>query len=95
MANLGPALADLNDSFRERIRFHMVAWVARIGDCPRLASERGGLPAHLDLESTRRLLIHGLQGATLRMKLEREPAPLKPFVQHYFHNLVVMEESYL
>ena len=93
MGNLGQELADLNDTFRECIRFHLDAWAARIGVCLREASERGELPAHLDPESTGRLLIDGFQGAALRMKLERKPAPLERFMQHYFHDLVAVEES--
>ena len=58
-------------------------------------SERGELPAHLDPESTGRLLIDGFQGATLRMELERKPAPLERAMERYFHHLVVMEDSSL
>jgi TetR/AcrR family transcriptional repressor of nem operon len=84
MGNLGQELADANEHFRHAIQEHLEGWAARLAETLAEAVECGELPPGTDPVLLGRLLIDGFQGAALRMKLERDRAPLDRFLAHYF-----------
>ena len=84
IGNLGQELADANESFRQAIQEHLERWASRLAGALAEAIECGELPAGTDPVLLGRLLIDGFQGAALRMKLERNRAPLDRFLEHYF-----------
>ena len=84
MGNLGQELADAHDAFRQAIQRHLECWASRLAETLAEATVRGELPAGTDPVVLGRLLIDGFQGAALRMKLERNRAPLDRFLAHYF-----------
>ncbi len=81
MGNLGQELADVNDVFRERIHGHLESWAKKLAECIEWGVTEGMIVIDQSPITVARLLIDGFQGAALRMKLQRGPAPLNRFMK--------------
>ena len=84
LGNLGQELSEVSEAFRSSISQQLDEWALRIAPCLEEAKHAGVIAQETDTDGLARLLVDGFQGAALRMKLERGPAPLSRFLQHYF-----------
>jgi TetR/AcrR family transcriptional regulator, transcriptional repressor for nem operon len=84
LGGLGQELSGVNDRFRRRIDACLSRIAERFAACFEMAKERGELPADADSRELADLLVDCWEGAALRSRLEREPAPLNAVLDFYF-----------
>ncbi|MDH5673643.1 MAG: TetR/AcrR family transcriptional regulator [Myxococcales bacterium] len=84
LGGLGQELAGVSEAFRERIEACFADIGAHVATCLEAARARGELPAHTDPEELSALLINCWEGAALRCRLRRSPAPLDAMLDFYF-----------
>ncbi|MDZ7778407.1 MAG: TetR family transcriptional regulator C-terminal domain-containing protein [Gemmatimonadota bacterium] len=84
LGGLGQELSGVNPVFREKID----ACLTEIGDtlagCLEEARRTGDLPADADCAQMSALLVDCWEGAALRSRLRRSPAPLEAMLDFYF-----------
>ena len=85
--NLGQELADLSESFRERIELRFRQFTDRIAGALQVALDRGELSPWLDPEEMANVLFSSWQGALISMKLQRNREPVDAFCRFYFDAL--------
>ncbi len=76
LGNLGQEMADINDTFRDRIQSHFDRWTARIALCLDEAVVSGDLGTDADTTMLAGTLLDAYEGALLRMKVVKNTAPL-------------------
>jgi TetR/AcrR family transcriptional regulator, transcriptional repressor for nem operon len=69
----------LPESFRECLAAVFRDWEARTAKCLRAAQASGQIAAGVDCDRYAKFFWIGWEGAVLRAKLERDPAPLDEF----------------
>ncbi|MGQ0561199.1 MAG: TetR family transcriptional regulator C-terminal domain-containing protein [Gemmatimonadota bacterium] len=74
---LGQELSGTSELFRKKIEQCVASIAARIADCLEEAQRKGELPATADARQLANVLINAWEGAALRSRLLRSPAPLK------------------
>ena len=84
LGNLGQEMADINDTFRDRIQSHFDRWTARIALCLDEAVVSGDLGTDADTTMLAGTLLDAYEGALLRMKVVKSIAPLQAFLDVYF-----------
>lgn len=84
LGNLGQETADINDTFRNRIKSHFDRWTARIALCLDEAVVSGDLSTDMDTNMLAGTLLDAYEGALLRMKVVKSTAPLQAFLDVYF-----------
>jgi TetR/AcrR family transcriptional repressor of nem operon len=84
LGGLGQELAGVSDVFRERIDGCLSVIGEQIATCLASAKEKGELPAGADPEQLATLLVNCWEGAALRSRLRRSPAPLDQMLDFYF-----------
>jgi len=85
LGGLGQELSGVSESFRVKIEGCFAAIASRIAGCLEEAQERGELPSDADPRQMADLLIDCWEGAALRTRLRRDPAPLAKMLDFYFH----------
>ncbi len=85
LGNLGQEMADVNDTFSDRISLHFDRWTARIALCLDEAVVSGDLSADADTTMLAGTLLDAYEGALLRMKVLKSIAPLQAFLEVYFN----------
>ena len=85
LGNLGQELADVNDTFSDRISLHFDRWTARIALCLDEAVVSGDLSADADTTMLAGTMLDAYEGALLRMKVVKSIAPVKAFLDVYFN----------
>ena len=80
LGNLGQEVADINDTFRDRIKSHFDRWTARIALCLDEAVVSGDLGTDADTTMLAGTLLDAYEGALLRMKVVKNTAPLQAFL---------------
>ncbi len=88
LGGLGQELAGVNDVFRQRIDSCLSVIGENVGSCLELAVERGDLPEDADAQHLAALLVNCWEGAALRSRLQRSPAPLMAMLDFYFNATV-------
>ncbi|MBL8561796.1 MAG: TetR/AcrR family transcriptional regulator [Gemmobacter sp.] len=83
VGNLGQEMGVLPESFRARIIAVFAEWEALLARCLAEARLTGQLMGH-DPEALAAFFWIGWEGAVLRAKLERSPAPLDAFAAGFF-----------
>src|SRR5687767_11209271 len=73
---LGQELSGTNEAFRRRIEVCLGSIAARIADCLEQGRSNGELPADTDTRELANVLVNAWEGAALRSRLLRSPAPL-------------------
>ena len=81
---LGQELSGTNEVFRKRIEECVASIAGRIAVCLEEAGQGGGLPAGVDPQHYADALVNAWEGAALRSRLLRSPAPLNAFLDFYF-----------
>ncbi|MCK9276192.1 MAG: TetR/AcrR family transcriptional regulator [Syntrophales bacterium] len=82
IGNMMQEMADLNDSFRERITQVYSKLSACIEVCIREGQETGHIPAKLDAEETAHFIMNSWEGAIMHMKLTKDERPLTACRKH-------------
>ena len=85
LGNLGQEMADINDTFRDRINSHFERWTGRIALCLDEAVVSGDLSSDVDTNMLAGTLLDAYEGALLRMKVVKSTAPLQAFLDVYFN----------
>lgn len=88
LGGLGQELSGVNESFRQRIEECFSEIARRIRRCLDEARRRGDLPPDTDTRTMADLLIDCWEGAALRTRLRRDPAPLGTVLDFYFQAAV-------
>ncbi|MBA3885843.1 MAG: TetR family transcriptional regulator C-terminal domain-containing protein [Acidobacteria bacterium] len=84
LGGVGQGLAGTSDVFRRKIAGCLQAIAARIATCLNEACEQGDLPAGTDCPQLADLLVDCWEGAALRTRLRRDPAPLDAMLDFFF-----------
>ena len=84
LGGVGQELSGTSEVFRRKIDecFRVIA--GRIGSCLEEACRVGALPAEVNCQQMADLLIDCWEGAALRTRLQRDPAPLNAMLDFYF-----------
>ncbi|MCC5811020.1 MAG: TetR family transcriptional regulator C-terminal domain-containing protein [Ectothiorhodospiraceae bacterium] len=84
LGGLGQELSGTNPAFARKIEECFAVIVQRLADCMQEAKEAGDLPADTDPQHMADLLLNCWEGAALRCRLRRDPAPLDEMLDFYF-----------
>jgi TetR/AcrR family transcriptional repressor of nem operon len=85
LGGLGQELSGVSEPFRRKVEecFSMIA--KRLGICLKEAVRRGDLRKGTDPQQLAELLVNCWEGAALRSRMRRDPAPLREMLDFYFH----------
>lgn len=84
LGGLGQELSGVSEAFRKKVELCFSQIGERIGECLELAVARGDLPKRTDARRLARLLVNCWEGAALRSRMTRDPAPLREMLDFYF-----------
>ncbi len=84
LGGLGQELSGINEVFRRRIEQCIGHIASRLEACFEEAIARGDLPRNSDAHRLANLLCDCWEGAALRTRLLRDPAPLVAMLDFYF-----------
>jgi TetR/AcrR family transcriptional repressor of nem operon len=87
LGGLGQELSGVSETFRRKVEECFAAIAQRIAGCLRKAIEQGDLPAQTNPQKLAELLVNCWEGAALRSRLIRDPAPLRDMLDFYFGSL--------
>ncbi|MBA3394501.1 MAG: TetR family transcriptional regulator C-terminal domain-containing protein [Deltaproteobacteria bacterium] len=86
LGGLGQELSGISEAFRKKVEWCFSEIARRIACCLDEAIERGELSANTDTHTMAQLLINCWEGAALRTRLQRDPAPLRQMLDFYFRS---------
>lgn len=84
LGGLGQELSGISEVFRRKVERCFVEIARRIAGCLGEAVEHGDLPEDTDTRALADLLINCWEGAALRSRLRRTPAPLREMLDFCF-----------
>jgi TetR/AcrR family transcriptional regulator, transcriptional repressor for nem operon len=84
LGGLGQELAGVSDVFAHTIERCLSCIAERMAGCLEEARRQGDLPAETDPRELAELLVDCWEGAALRTRLRRDPAPLQAMLNFYF-----------
>jgi TetR/AcrR family transcriptional regulator, transcriptional repressor for nem operon len=84
LGGLGQELSGTNEIFRKKIEECVASIAGRIAVCLEEAREQDALGRDIDPRGYADLLVNAWEGAALRSRLLRSPAPLNQFLDFYF-----------
>jgi TetR/AcrR family transcriptional repressor of nem operon len=87
VGNLGQELGGLDDSFRCQLEAVLLKWQETTSECLRDAIAVGELAPDTDVEQLSAFFWIGWEGAILRAKLQRDPAPMTLFAEVFFTSI--------
>jgi TetR/AcrR family transcriptional repressor of nem operon len=88
LGGVGQELSGTSEVFRTRIEACFRAIADRVAICLEEACRQGDLPPGTDCPRMADLLIDCWEGAALRTRLRRDPAPLEAMLDFYFRAAV-------
>ncbi len=88
MGGLGQELSGVNEVFRHKIEQCFTGIAERIALCLEEARQCGDLPEDSDTQLMAQTLVDCWEGAALRSRLRRDPAPLNAMLDFYFRSAV-------
>lgn len=77
LGGLGQELSGVSEAFRRRVEQCFNEIARRIAVCLKEAVRRGDLPARTDPRKMAELIVNCWEGAALRTRLRKDPAPLR------------------
>jgi TetR/AcrR family transcriptional regulator, transcriptional repressor for nem operon len=84
LGGLGQELSGVSEAFRQKVEWCFSEIGRRIAGCLDEAVRRGDLPPDTDTTAMAALLVNCWEGAALRTRLRRDPAPLREMLDFYF-----------
>ncbi|MBB3329354.1 TetR/AcrR family transcriptional repressor of nem operon [Halomonas campaniensis] len=84
LGGLGQELSGVSDTFAARIESCFGEVTRRLATCLEEAQQQGELPRDADPRALANLLLNCWEGAALRSRLSRDPAPLDRMLDFYF-----------
>jgi TetR/AcrR family transcriptional regulator, transcriptional repressor for nem operon len=84
LGGLGQELSGVSEVFRRKIEWCFAEIAERITGCLEEARRRGDIPPDADPKHMASLLVDCWEGAALRSRLRRDPAPLEAMLDFYF-----------
>lgn len=84
LGGLGQELSGVSDTFRLKIEECFAQIAERVAVCLDEARSRGELPPGTDPTEMAHLLVDCWEGAALRSRMRRDPAPLEAMLDFYF-----------
>jgi TetR/AcrR family transcriptional repressor of nem operon len=87
LGGLGQELSGVNETFRARIERCISEIASKLEVCLRLAIARGDVSAAENPERLAGLLVNCWEGAALRTRLLRDPAPLGAMLDFFFGSI--------
>jgi TetR/AcrR family transcriptional repressor of nem operon len=88
LGGLGQELSGVSEVFRRKVEWCFSEIAGRIARCLDSAIERGELAAGTDTRHLAELLVNCWEGAALRTRLRRDPAPLREMLDFFFRSAV-------
>ena len=88
LGGLGQELAGVSDAFRTKIDGCLLTIGAQVAACLVEAKSLGELPQTSDPQKLAMLLVNCWEGAALRSRLRRSPAPLDEMLDFYFQSAI-------
>lgn len=89
LGGLGQELSGVSEVFRRKIEWCFSEIAGRLATCLEEARARGEVPAESNPREMANLLVNCWEGAALRSRLRRNPAPLGQVLDFYFASLGV------
>ena len=87
LGGLGQELSGVSQAFRRKVEECFDQIARRIAACLREAIDQGDLPQETDPAKMAELLVNCWEGAALRSRLRRDPAPLREMLNFYFRSV--------
>lgn len=87
MGGLGQELSGVSEVFRHKIEWCFASVAERMATCLDEARQGGEIPADCDVRQLADLLVDCWEGAALRSRLRRSPAPLNAMLDFYIRSL--------
>jgi TetR/AcrR family transcriptional repressor of nem operon len=84
LGGLGQELSGISEAFRRKVEQCFTEIAGRIAACLREAVELGDLPKGTDPQQLAELIVNCWEGAALRTRLRRDPAPLREMLDFCF-----------
>ena len=84
LGGLGQELSGISEVFRRKVEECFDQIAHRLAECLREAVRRHELPPDVHPEKLAELLVNCWEGAALRTRLRRDPAPLRDMLDFYF-----------
>lgn len=88
LGGLGQELSGVSEVFQRKIDWCLSQIANRVAECLEEARERDELPVGSDPQRLANLLVDCWEGAALRSRLLRDPAPLDAMLDFYFRSAV-------
>jgi TetR/AcrR family transcriptional repressor of nem operon len=86
LGGLGQELSGVSEVFRRKVEQCFSEIARRIAGCLEEAVQRGDLPGETDSQRMGELLVNCWEGAALRSRLLRDPAPMREMLDFYFRS---------
>lgn len=86
LGGLGQELSGVSVAFRRKVERCFEEIAGRIAESLREAVREGDLPRSADPKKLAELLVNCWEGAALRTRLRRDPAPLREMLDFYFRS---------
>ena len=93
LGGLGQELSGVSPVFQARIEACLGVIADRIAACMEEARARGDLPPNADPRHLANLIVDCWEGAALRSRLRRDPAPLDSMLDFYFSAVAAIPTS--
>ncbi|MHA6687301.1 TetR/AcrR family transcriptional regulator [Mesorhizobium sp. A556] len=87
MGGLGQELSGVSEVFRAKIEWCFSSIAERLALCLAEAKQQGDIPASCDIRQMANLLVDCWEGAALRSRLRRSPAPLTTMLDFYLRSV--------
>lgn len=84
LGGLGQELSGVSETFRAKVEACFAAIADRLAECLERARMQGSLAPDTDSRQLAELLVNCWEGAALRCRLSRSPAPLHAMLDFYF-----------
>jgi TetR/AcrR family transcriptional repressor of nem operon len=94
LGGLGQELSGVSEAFRRKVERCFSQIAGRIAGCLGDAVQRGDLPPETNTQAMAELLVNCWEGAALRTRLRRDPAPLRDMLDFYFLSAVTTTKKH-
>lgn len=88
LGGLGQELSGISEVFRRKVEQCFSEIARRIAACLQEAIKQGDLPKKTNPQIMAELLVNCWEGAALRTRMRRDPAPLREMLDFYFRTAI-------